>query len=272
MGPRAALPTCSLIIDVHTHLLDGGLYTDDRNPDPIATALESMNEAGVDHCVLSGVGFNEDLEANNRLVQQAIRVYPQRFSGFLGVDPHQQDVTRAIRKAIEEDGFRGIKMHQWLQSFPTNDPVVFPVMELAAEYQVPVLFHSGTPPFTTPSLIADLAVRFPSVPVIIGHMGKTTLFYDCLAALKRIDNLYCDYSGNPLTAVMEWGIRTIGAHKFLHGSDEFGAGPGLRYGIEQILDMSISNVEKTDILGRNAARLLRLEGPLGGTGVGSGVR
>ena len=46
-----------LLIDVHTHLMDGGLYTEDTNPDPIGYALREMDEAGVDISVLLGIGF-----------------------------------------------------------------------------------------------------------------------------------------------------------------------------------------------------------------------
>jgi len=250
-----------LLIDVHTHLMDGGLYTEDTNPDPIGYALREMDEAGVDISVLLGIGFGpRDLEDNNRLIKKAVDEHPDRFIGFVGVNPHEGErkVRDTVDRAVESWGFRGIKMHQWLQMFPTNDPIVDPVMERAAHHGIPVLFHSGTPPYTTPVLIADLARRYPEVPVIIAHMGKTTLFYDCLTVLKDIPNLYCDFSGNPLVSVLEWGIRHIGADKFLYGSDEFGAGPGQGYGIAQIRHMDIPEEDKRKILGGNAARLLKL--------------
>jgi len=250
-----------LIIDMHTHLMNGGLYTEDTNDDPIRYALSEMDESGVDMSVLLGLGFEHDLDANNLLVKQAVDAYPDRFVGFLGVNPHEgrRAVTDKIDRAIEEWGFRGIKMHQWLQAFPTNDPIVHPVMERAEHYEIPVLFHSGTPAYTTPALIADLAKRYPKVPVIIAHMGKTTLFYDCLTVMREVDNVYCDFSGNPLVGVLEWGIKTLGARKFLYGSDEFGAGPGQGYGIEQIAHMDIPDDDKRLILSGNAARLLKLD-------------
>lgn len=249
-----------LLIDIHTHLMDGGLYTDDSIADPIGAALESMDEEGVDISVVLGIGFDKELDLNNELIRQAVERHPDRFIGFVGVNPHEgkEKNDALIDRAVEEWGFRGIKMHQWLQMFPTNDPIVYPVMERAARHGIPVLFHAGTPPYTTPLLIADLAKRYPEVPVIIAHMGKTTLFYDCLTLLKDVDNLYCDFSGNPLVGVLEWGIKTIGAHKFLYGSDEFGAGPGQGYGIQQIRHMDIPEADKRRILGGNAAKLLKL--------------
>ncbi|XID90200.1 amidohydrolase family protein [Paenibacillaceae bacterium WGS1546] len=249
-----------LTIDIHTHLMNGGLYTDDSNEDPIRHALCEMDESGVDLSVLLGLGFEHDLDENNRLVKEAVDAYPDRFVGFLGVNPHEgrQRVIDKIDRAVESWGFRGIKLHPWLQMFPSNDPLVHPVMERAAHYEIPVLFHSGTPAYTTPVLIADIAKRYPRVPVILAHMGKTTLFYDCLTVLGEVDNLYCDFSGNPLAGVLEWGIKKLGAGKFLYGSDEFGAGPGQRYGIEQIVHMDLPDEDKRLILGGNAVRLLKL--------------
>ncbi|WP_020619868.1 amidohydrolase family protein [Paenibacillus daejeonensis] len=251
----------SIVIDIHTHLMDGGLYTDDANDNPVEHALQEMDEAGVDLSVLLGIGFDaEGLADNNRQIREAVDAHPDRFVGFLGVDPHEDPgiTCDQIDRAVQEWGFRGLKMHQWLQMFPTNDPIVYPIMERASHYEIPVVFHSGTPPYTTPVLIADLAKRYPRVPVIIGHMGKTTLYYDCLTVMREVDNLYCDFSGNPLVGVLEWGIQNLGAHKFLYGSDEFGAGPGQAYGLEQIRHMMISENQKRQIIGGNAAKLLKL--------------
>ena len=57
---------------------------------------------------------------------------------------------------------RGVKLHPWLQGFSAHEPGLDPLCEVAAAAGVPILFHDGTPPFSTPLQLASLARRHPA--------------------------------------------------------------------------------------------------------------
>ena len=87
---------------------------------------------------------------------------------------------------------------------------------------VPVLFHDGTPPYSTTFQIADVARWVPEATVVLGHAGSAD-YTDAAAQLIRdIPNLYGNYCGARPGDLLHL-VETAGADKILFGSD-FGAG------------------------------------------------
>ena len=78
---------------------------------------------------------------------------------------------------------RGLKLHPPLQQFSPNDRIAYPLYEVFAEAELPVLFHTGHSGIGTgmpggggirlkyghPMPIDDVAVDFPDLPIILAH-------------------------------------------------------------------------------------------------------
>jgi len=246
-----------LIIDAHNHIALK-IY-EGETKGTIENAISVLDTCGVERSVIAGAGLPHQLDQNNRLCAAAVKKYPERLIGFVGVNPHLKEKTlEVIDQAVNEWGFRGIKLHPWLEGFPANDRIVYPIMERAEKYDIPVLFHSGTPPFSTPLLIADIAMHFPKVKVIMGHMGKNMLYCDAICAAKLSKNIFLETSAAHILPVVHRAVEEIGAERVLYGSDHMEVSV-MRYRILQIMDLDISREEKALILGKNIARILRIQ-------------
>jgi|SRR5262245_14824690 len=262
-----------LVIDSHTHLYTIDLYSlRPRNPDyservkeTISDYLVWLDQFGVHQAAVSSltpmVSRNwESRHGGNEEVFELMKVRPDQIIGQYVPNIYESAVMirEKITEAVEEYGCRGLKLHPWVQGFPANDERTYPVMEKAAEFKLPVLFHSGTAPYCTPLLIADIAGRFPEVPVVMGHMGKHELYFDVFPATRLSQNIYLETCGHEILITVEQAVNEFGASRVLFGTD----GPsssfrGLVYSIE---DLQISDQEKEQILYRSAVDLFRLQG------------
>ncbi|NTW99906.1 MAG: amidohydrolase family protein, partial [Geobacteraceae bacterium] len=61
-----------------------------------------------------------------------------------------------------------------------------PVYEQASRYHLPILFHSGSPPYTQPFQIVEYADEYPEVQFIIGHFGKLIWLDSVRAAIQAV--------------------------------------------------------------------------------------
>ena len=91
-------------------------------------------------------------------------------------------------------------MQPLFDAFVADDPVVYPVMDFAREYDVPVFIHCGHPPFSLPWSIALLAEKYPDVRVTMIHMGHGHGVYidAAIKMAKRYDNITLEMSGMPM--------------------------------------------------------------------------
>jgi hypothetical protein len=158
-----------------------------------------------------------------------------------------------IETAVKRYGFKGLKIHPWCSDIPPNAKTLQPIYEAAAKFRMPVQFHSGTAPYATPLLIAEVARSYPEIPVIMGHMGKQDLWLDVIPASKLSENIYVDTSGQCIRALIEKFVEEIGPHRILFASDW----PGLYMNVEiqRIMDCDMEDKHKRMILGENAAKL-----------------
>jgi predicted TIM-barrel fold metal-dependent hydrolase len=188
-----------------------------QSPDEL---LGEMDRYGVDRAVICPVDrcIAVDNREGNDLVLGAARTHPGRFYAFATANPWYGNRALAeLRRAIGE-GARGIKLHPPLQGFLLCDELVYPLVELAEELAVPMFFHTGTPAFSIPTQLAELALRFPKVDFIMGHMGSTDFKLEAAAVALESPNIYLDTSWI-LPELVTRAVAAVGAERVLFGSD-----------------------------------------------------
>jgi uncharacterized protein len=248
-----------MIIDDHVHVHEWSFQKGQREFEA-DYVIELMDRWGVDKSIimdsLAYIGL--DQKTSNEHTRDAVNSFPDRLIGFANIKPPQglAICSDEIKRTVRDWGFRGIKLHPQVDRYPVNDRrLVYPIIELAIEFDVPVWVHTGNQPYATPTLLAPVARDFPDAKVIIGHMGSG-MFYDAICVAKRYDNLYVDISlqgGHAFKTACE----DVGAAKMLFGSDSPYASPG---SIMRMIEESplLNNEEKSLILGENIARLIGL--------------
>jgi len=236
------------IVDAHTHLGDFPLFNVGLNAESM---IKIMNEYGIEKAVVFSLP--------NELTLKAVKKYPERLIGFIWINPHQgEKALEQIDQAVLEWGFKGIKMHPLLDAYLPDQDIVYPVMERARKYRIPVLFHCGHPPWSLPWHFSSLADRFPDVTIILGHMGHGHIVYinGAIDVAKKHDNIYLETSGMPMHSKIKEAVEVLGADRVLYGSDMPFSHPAY-----EILKVKVSGISEEDlrlVLRENTLRMLRL--------------
>lgn len=250
-----------LTIDMHTHL-PGKAFGTGEIPTP--KFLSMLDSAGISHALVSTVDgiFFDQLGSNDRLAEQAAQS-GGRLIPYCTVDPYSDDAVREIRRCIGELGFRGIKLHPPLQGFSPLDRYMWPIAAEAEQLGVPILFHDGTPPYSTPLQIAALGDRFPDLRVILGHGGRMDLWREAIAAVRRYPNCYVCLCGVEPPAIFSRVIEELDGERVTLGTD---AGWGqdeylAQFRMAQFRDIvaDLSQPVQEAIFWRTAAGLLGLD-------------
>ncbi len=194
-----------------------------------AALIAQMDEAGISQSVLYAVDA-PIVYASNDYVSHCCSLFPDRLIGFASVDPNAGEAALVeLERAVCGLGLKGLKLHPPLQHFFPNDQKVFPIYELAAKLNIPVVFHVGTTPFgplcrlshADPILIDDVASEFPNLRIMLTHLG--TLWHcEAFMVVEKNPNVFIDtaayVSEIPQILTPEL-ITRVGAHKIIFGTD-----------------------------------------------------
>lgn len=168
----------------------------------ISTLLSEMDRAGVDRAFLLAFDAQRTLgvKVPNEYVALICQAHPDRFIGFGSVDAANPQAAAQVDHFATQLGLRGIKLAPAYLDLSPGDRRWYPVYEVAAQRQLPVLVHCGFTPikqatqrFFPPMLLAEVVGRFPTVPVIVAHLG-TPWVMPCLDLLVKHPNLHADIS------------------------------------------------------------------------------
>jgi hypothetical protein len=240
-----------------------------------ARLLDYMDERQIERMVLINylspevVGFTE---AANDFSAHYARHRPERFIPFGGIDPRRvRDVAAEMDRLLGDLRLRGIKIHPPHQLFRANDYLNNPglrglatVYEKCIEYNVPVMFHTGTSIFPKarnkygdPMDLDDVVVDFPELKVIVAHGGRPLWMDTALFLLRRSRNVILDISSIPPKNLMRyfpWLERV--ADQAVFGSDW--PGPmidDIGRNVEDFYALPLSAEAKRKILRDNALAL-----------------
>jgi predicted TIM-barrel fold metal-dependent hydrolase len=248
------------IIDFHTHLDERWLHVKAASA---ADMIAALDRHGVEiACVFTIMGFYEDCRAHNDALLERANLRPDRLIPFVTVDPKVGSAAvDELERCLAKPEFRGVKFHPWLQAFASSmlRDTMLEILRVAGRHQVPVLFHDGTPPYSTTYQIAELARWAPETTIVLGHAGSADYVDPAAQLIRDLPNLYGNYCGSRPGDLLHL-VATGGADKIIFGSD-FGAGTWklLPERIDNVLEAGLSEADLDRVLYANAVRLLHLE-------------
>lgn len=239
-----------MIIDCHCHAGRGdGLTVPADTNAPLGAYLRRATRAGIARSVLFAA-FHSDYAVANREVARIVATRPERFIGFAFVNAARDRgrVHDLLREAVEEHGFRGVKVHRH------DGRISREVCEAARAFRLPVLYD----PMGEVDTVELVAGEYPDVTFIIPHLSS---FADDWRAQKsfldllgRQANVFTDTSGVRRFDLLAEAVRRAGARKVLFGSD----GPWLHPGVElaKVRLLGLPPEDEGLVLGGNLLRLL----------------
>jgi uncharacterized protein len=280
-----------LVIDSHTHMFPPGARD---NPDGVEAAeaafrlmfghgksrmtgpedmLSDMDAAGVEMAVLCAfpwAGLKRCAENNDYLLEVAA-ARPERFLSFAVTNPaHGRAAVEEARRCLEA-GARGLgELHAQPQGFdPCDGRVMAPLVDLAMEFDVPLMVHVNEPVGhdypgkgpVTPQVIYRFVRDFPGVKLILPHWGGGLPFYELMPEVaEACSRVYYDSAASPYlyhSDIYRLAAAAAGRHKILFATDY----PLLPY--ERTLADARAGIGspalEEEVLGRNAARLLSVD-------------
>ncbi|MGB9905606.1 MAG: amidohydrolase family protein [Desulfotomaculales bacterium] len=193
----------------------------------------------------------------------------ERFIPFASLNPYLTEggsLGRECRRLLADEGFKGVKLYPTYNYFYPNDRLVYPVYAAAAEAGVPVMVHTGSSVFKgarlkygNPLFLDDVAVDFPDLNLILVHSGRG-IWYDSAFFLARLhENVYMEIAGLPPQKLLDYFPELErNADKIIFGSDWPGV-VSIKANIEAVRALPLAEETKAKILGKNAARVLKLD-------------
>lgn len=235
----------------------------DIGPDQM---IALMDEAGIDVVVLSAWHRPGGWVFSNDDVAEFVQRHPGRFVGLAAVDLERPvQAVRELARAVEDLGFKGLRVVPWLWNRPPNDKLYFPLYVKCIELDIPFCTQVGHTGPLMPSepgrpvpYLDEVALTFPELRIVAGHIGypwtdemiglawkHANVFIDTSAHLPR-------YYPSQLLHFM----RTYGRSKVLFGTNF--PQLSLQKCVEQATGLDLPDASASAFLGENARTVFKL--------------
>jgi len=249
------------VIDCHAHLnfrVKPGEHPSDR------LLIHAADKLGIDQLCCSILcrrpATVEGFRQCNAALAEAARRMAGRVLGYCYVNPaYSREALDEIRRYVRDEGFVGVKLYN---EYVCNEPVVYPIVELAIELGVPILQHAGHSHYFVPEQprisdgghLAELGQRYPEARLICAHVGGGGDWEWTIKALRHAPNVYLDTSGSVIDeGMIEMAAEVLSVDRLLFGCDM-----SMTAGVGKIRGARLTAAEKQKILGGNLRQLLAL--------------
>jgi predicted TIM-barrel fold metal-dependent hydrolase len=231
------------ITDAHMHVGEFPTFGVKLDENQLAAYLESND-------IDTGLVFHQD----NAMVRRVVQNIPSAYALYWA-NPKRADTIPELKDFLDDPKFRGVKLHPLMDGFHPDDPLVWPIIELLIERDLPALIHCGHPIFSLPWSIEELITRFEDAKIILGHMGHGNVIYidASIGVAQRHPNVWLETSGMPMSVKILEAVRKVGSDRVIYGSD----GPWHEPKVEQ-LKVTLAGLEPDaleDVMHRTAQRL-----------------
>ncbi|HVG98418.1 MAG TPA: amidohydrolase family protein [Chloroflexota bacterium] len=240
------------LVDAHAHI---GPWYNFRIARPYADGmLRTMDACGLHEAwITADASIGPDFRLGNALVAAAVRDHPDRFRGYVTVNPHEPAASADEVRRYYDQGWRLVKFHTGTHEHPADGPGYRPVWEVAARLGLHVLSHS----FPSAPALAALAAAYPTCTLQMAHAATSPLalapYYEVCAAHP---NVYLDVCGSVLwRGLLEAMVAGAGADRILFGTDIPFIDP--RPQIGRVAYARLPAATLRDVFGGNARRIWR---------------
>jgi len=226
----------------------------------------------VEHLDKIGVswGITCDNNHDNKKTAEIVSMYPDRFKGFIFVDPNKgMDAVRELETCVKIYGLHALYITGFRTKLPANDKKNYPLYAKACELNIPVHIYSSVNlsaavPYDIghPRYIDEVARDFPELKIMAAVSGFPWVLEFITLALRH-KNVYLNFETHPPKRI---GIPGSGYDPYLYYAENsiqdrlcFASNwttqcQPLEDIIDQVEKLPFSDITKDKILFQNAER------------------
>ncbi len=267
-----------MIIDCHVHLNNYHEETSVSLEESLDKLQAAMQEADVCYAlVLTSYLVNSNRPSTAEVVRGADALDNIGVVAGISYLHYRERDLRELADFVATGRVKGLKLYPGYEPFYPHDHRLRVVYELAEEFHVPVMLHSGDTyspkgkiKYSHPLEVDEVAVDFPNVDFVICHLGNPWLV-DCMEVVYKNKNVYADISGlilgeftEAFEDYMEEQIQEVilyagEASRLLYGTDW----PicSMKSYVDFMQQLKLSDGDRRAILYENARRLFKLPLP-----------
>ena len=258
---RNGLPVKGVkVIDAHGH----------TNPTPMGTYIREtdfyehtkimighMDRLGITKMIISSSSalFGHPVEGN-RFMENALKKYSSRFSGYLVFNPiYKDEMTLELDNFFKSGFFIGFKILASYWNIPVTDVGYEPVWKYADKYGLPILLHTWGDSYNSPEMLKDIVKKYSNAIFLLGHSGGDKRLQAEELTLSN-PNVFLEFCGSfTIPRPFEESMRIVGNDKVVWGSDTGAHDQAWELG--RYLSMPIPDNELIPGLGNNFAKILK---------------
>ncbi|HKK34059.1 MAG TPA: amidohydrolase family protein [Desulfomicrobiaceae bacterium] len=238
-------------------------------PQTVAEVVEDLDRYNVERAVITGRDCETTYggKSNNASVIEFVNKFPNKFIGFLGLDPHKgMGAIEDLKAAYNDHGLRGAAVDPYLAQIYPHDAKYYPIYSKCCELDIPIVFTTGPATLVPKAIVDHVAPRyidivardFPELKIIISHGGYPWVNESIIVA-ERNPNVYIDlseYERSPMSEAYIQAANTMIPDKVLYAS----AHPfvDFRQALDTYAELPFTPEARQQIMYDNAARILGL--------------
>lgn len=191
-----------MIIDCHVHLNnyhEQEAVSLDESLDKLQAA---MADAGVDYSlVLTSYIVSPHRPSAAEVIRAVEQVPNVGVVAGISFKHYKERDLRELADFLKDGLVKGLKLYPGYEPFYPHDSRLRVVYDLAEEFDVPVMIHSGDTyspggkiKYSHPIEVDEVAVDHPNVKFVICHLGNPWLV-DCMEVVYKNRNVFADISG-----------------------------------------------------------------------------
>ena len=218
-----------MIIDSHVHI--GKCIGFDMKPSDV---IYSMNRYGIEFSLVSnGEAAEFDhrgkkipkryQKSQNQVFRETIdfaRQYPDQIGAAPWLKLHSELPDDEFKSLLRDniDLVYAFKFHPFHSRVAPDDERIEPIYRLAAEYDLPIVSHTGGCEEARSIHLYNAAKKHPELNFVMVHMDLGTDNSAAIELLGKLPNLYGDTTWVSVESTLK-AVRRWGSEKILFGSD-----------------------------------------------------
>jgi Predicted metal-dependent hydrolase of the TIM-barrel fold len=206
------------IFDAHAHLGVDVVFEVTATEDDL---LKIYSEYGISGALVQPNiprSYIEETRFIHDRIYKFVTANPTYYS-MISINPHfdYTEIENEVQRCVEL-GFNSLKIHTLGYACRPNSVDGWHMFEVAANYNLPVMIHTGGSKFSYPMLLEEPIKKYNTTKIIIAHAGGIDGLDDSIELALKYENVYLEPSWVNVEGIKKI-ISTLGADKCMFSSD-----------------------------------------------------